>query len=492
MAGRHRAVHGDRVRGDRRIVMERNPNYRREPYPCEGMPGDKEKGCSPTAASRRRSSTPSSRRSSARTRRCATSSTDSYYDLEVFERTDTGNSYIVEANDSEEVRADAPGRKGFTFAQSAGVNSYIVGFNMLDPVIGWGDTPSNASATTKAAPGDLDRDRLGGVLEDLPEEGRRDGDEPAARASGLARGHARRHQSVTHTGSSTEAGSPLDRGGPAADGRSRLPQGRRRQDRPAARHRLRLLARRRPSASPSSTGWCASSVKLDIQLDVRATDNNQYQDKVRKGGTSSSGAGGTPTTRTRRTSCSCSTGRTQERVGRREHGELPGTQNTTSCSVSQIRRSTAGKTGGDRQDDQRSSRRGSFRLSLCVGAIQGAGWAIFKPRHPDPRPRPLSAPGLAQATWLAVEPQAAMVRPGLPMRFVVSAHWASRRTLNGSGAHGTRAAKCSPVGVDAPSSLRSAAPRGARCIGQNAAWHEMTSSDRPPCLCGGVLILSWA
>ena len=24
--------------------MQRNPNYRGEPYPCEGMPGDKEAG----------------------------------------------------------------------------------------------------------------------------------------------------------------------------------------------------------------------------------------------------------------------------------------------------------------------------------------------------------------------------------------------------------------------------------------------------------------
>ena len=29
---------------DRRHVMKRNPNYRGEPYPCEGMPGDKEAG----------------------------------------------------------------------------------------------------------------------------------------------------------------------------------------------------------------------------------------------------------------------------------------------------------------------------------------------------------------------------------------------------------------------------------------------------------------
>ena len=29
---------------NRRHVLERNPNFRGEPYPCEGEPGDREKG----------------------------------------------------------------------------------------------------------------------------------------------------------------------------------------------------------------------------------------------------------------------------------------------------------------------------------------------------------------------------------------------------------------------------------------------------------------
>ena len=29
---------------NREHVLERNPNYRFEPYPCEGMPDDEEKG----------------------------------------------------------------------------------------------------------------------------------------------------------------------------------------------------------------------------------------------------------------------------------------------------------------------------------------------------------------------------------------------------------------------------------------------------------------
>ena len=133
---------------DRRITMQRNPNYRGEPYPCEGMPGDKEKGLladcgKPTpfidsiVATVEREGTP-----------LRNKFRDGYYDLEIFERTDTGNSYIVEANDSEEVRADYL-KKGFVFPQSADVNSYIIGFNMLDPVIGMGDTPEQRERNRK-------------------------------------------------------------------------------------------------------------------------------------------------------------------------------------------------------------------------------------------------------------------------------------------------------------------------------------------------------
>ena len=136
---------------DRRIVMQRNPNYRGEPYPCEGMPGDKEAGLladcgkktpfiDTIVATVEREGTP--QRNKFR---------DGYYDLEVFERTDTGMAYIVEMHDSEEVRADYL-KKGFNFPQYSDVNSYIIGFNMLDPVHRPRATrPSSASATASCA-----------------------------------------------------------------------------------------------------------------------------------------------------------------------------------------------------------------------------------------------------------------------------------------------------------------------------------------------------
>ncbi|MEO8125184.1 MAG: ABC transporter substrate-binding protein, partial [Burkholderiales bacterium] len=73
---------------DRRIVMERNPNYRGEPYPCEGAPGDKEKGLLDDCGK----PTPFVDKIVATVEREATplrnKFRDGYYDLEVFERTD--------------------------------------------------------------------------------------------------------------------------------------------------------------------------------------------------------------------------------------------------------------------------------------------------------------------------------------------------------------------------------------------------------------------
>jgi ABC-type transport system substrate-binding protein len=157
---------------DRRHVMKRNPNYRGEPYPCEGMPGDKEAGllddCGKTMPfidtmvfTIEREGVPLKNKFR-----------QGFYDVEIFERTDTGMDYLVDMQDSEEVRREYI-EKGFRLNSGTDVNSYFIGFNMLDPVIGDGADPGPVRAQPQAAPGDLDRHRLGGVLEDLPQEGRR-------------------------------------------------------------------------------------------------------------------------------------------------------------------------------------------------------------------------------------------------------------------------------------------------------------------------------
>jgi len=50
--------------------------------------------------------------------------------------------------DSDEVRADYE-KKGFNFPKYADVNSYIIGFNMIDPVLGDGQTPAQRERNRK-------------------------------------------------------------------------------------------------------------------------------------------------------------------------------------------------------------------------------------------------------------------------------------------------------------------------------------------------------
>ena len=268
---------------DRRITMQRNPNYRGEPYPCEGMPGDKEKGLladcgKPTpfidsiVATVEREGTP-----------LRNKFRDGYYDLEIFERTDTGNSYIVEANDSEEVRADYQ-RKGFVFPQSADVNSYIIGFNMLDPVIGMGDTPEQRERNrklrqaisiaidweeySKIFPKKAGETAMSPLPQGIPgsREGTPDGVNPVTHK--LVDGKYVRRSIEEARQLMVEAGYPNGRD--VKTGRPLVIN-------------YDFYAVPTPERKPEIDWVVRQFAKLDIQLDVRATDNNQFQDKVRKG-----------------------------------------------------------------------------------------------------------------------------------------------------------------------------------------------------------------
>ena len=268
---------------DRRITMQRNPNYRGEPYPCEGMPGDKEKGLladcgKPTpfidsiVATVEREGTP-----------LRNKFRDGYYDLEIFERTDTGNSYIVEANDSEEVRADYL-KKGFVFPQSADVNSYIIGFNMLDPVIGMGDTPEQRERNrklrqaisiaidweeySKIFPKKAGETAMSPLPQGIPgsREGTPQGVNPVTHK--LVDGKYVRRSIEEARQLMVEAGYPNGRD--VKTGRPLVIN-------------YDFYAVPTPERKPEIDWVVRQFAKLDIQLDVRATDNNQFQDKVRKG-----------------------------------------------------------------------------------------------------------------------------------------------------------------------------------------------------------------
>ncbi|MFO1268528.1 MAG: ABC transporter substrate-binding protein [Rubrivivax sp.] len=268
---------------DRRHTMVRNPNYRGEAYPCEGMPGDKAAGLLADCGKRmpfidkmvftiERESVPM--RGKFR---------QGFYDLEVFERTDTGMDYRVEAQDSDEVRAEYEA-KGFRLDKGSDVNSYFIAFNMLDPVLGNGATPEQDARNRKlrqAISIAIDWEEYSKIfpkkagdtaMSPLPpgifgsREGTPEGVNPVTHV--WKDGRAVRRPIEDAKKLMAEAGYPGGRD--AATGRPLVLN-------------YDFYAPATPARKPEIDWVVRQFAKIDIQLEVRATDNNQFQDKVRKG-----------------------------------------------------------------------------------------------------------------------------------------------------------------------------------------------------------------
>jgi len=268
---------------DRSHVLKRNPNYRGEPYPCEGMPEDKLAGlladCGKTmpfidsiVSVIEREAVP--RRSKFR---------QGFYDVEVLERPDTGMDYLVDMQDSEEVRAEYLD-KGFQLDRLADVNSYYLAFNMLDPTIGDGDSPEQKLRNKKlrqAISIAIDWEEYSKVF---PKKAGATAHSPLPPGIfGSREGTEQGTNRVTHVWKDggavrrsldeakklmVEAGYPSGRD--ASTGRPLVLN-------------YDYYAPPTPERKPEIDWVVRQFANIDIQLEVRATDNSQFQDKVRKG-----------------------------------------------------------------------------------------------------------------------------------------------------------------------------------------------------------------
>ncbi|MBS0445594.1 MAG: ABC transporter substrate-binding protein [Proteobacteria bacterium] len=268
---------------DRRIVMKKNPNYRGEPYPCEGMPGDKEAGMLDDCGKKTpfidtivstvdREAVP--RKAKFR---------QGYYDIEVFERTDTGLEYLVEMQDSDRVR-DEYTKKGFRLPRFSDITSWYVGFNMLDPVVGRGATPEQDDKNRKL------RQAISIAIdwEDYSKVFPKKAGETAMGPlpSGIFGSHHDQPGDINPVTHRLVDGKLVRR--PIEDAKKLLAEAGYPDGRDAATGRpLVINYDFYQSPSPeirSELDWMVKQfAKLNIQLEIRATDNNQFQDKVRKG-----------------------------------------------------------------------------------------------------------------------------------------------------------------------------------------------------------------
>ena len=125
---------------NRRHVLSRNPNFRGEPYPCEGEPGDRAKGLLDDCGKM----TPFIDRIVFNIEKESIplqgKFMQGYYDVPQVDRGDTGVAMLVAASDSTE-KAALYAKHGIQLPTTVEAQMQYFGFNWRDPVVGRGDTP---------------------------------------------------------------------------------------------------------------------------------------------------------------------------------------------------------------------------------------------------------------------------------------------------------------------------------------------------------------
>ncbi len=133
---------------NKRHVLQRNPNFRGEPYPCEGEPGDKEKGYLADCGKMipfvdkvvfdiEKEAVP-----------LQAKFMQGYYDSPAIERLDYGTGYIVAMGDDKAKEKEFK-EKGVKLPTTVEANNWYLGFNWLDPVVGKGKTPEEGERNRK-------------------------------------------------------------------------------------------------------------------------------------------------------------------------------------------------------------------------------------------------------------------------------------------------------------------------------------------------------
>lgn len=133
---------------NRRHVLARNPNFHGEPYPCEGEPGDRDKGLLADCGK----PTPFIDRIVFSIEKEAVPLTgkflQGYYDVPQVERGEYGVAMRVAAGDSAE-KAELYRDHGIQLPSTVETSNWYMGFNWLDPVVGRGDTPAQQEKNRK-------------------------------------------------------------------------------------------------------------------------------------------------------------------------------------------------------------------------------------------------------------------------------------------------------------------------------------------------------
>ena len=131
-----------------RMVLERNPNFRTVTYPCEGEEGDKEKGLLNDCGKRMPFIDKVVSVIEKEGTSVATKFIQGYYDIPQLERGEPGIGYQVSIQDGTGMAKELTQRK-IQLPSTIQVGFWHFGFNWLDPVVGAGKTPDEKERNRK-------------------------------------------------------------------------------------------------------------------------------------------------------------------------------------------------------------------------------------------------------------------------------------------------------------------------------------------------------
>ena len=265
---------------NQRHVLARNPNFRGEPYPCEGEPGDREAGLlaacgKPTpfvdevVFSIEKEAIPLQGKF-----------LQGYYDVPQVERGEYGVAMLVAAGDSQD-KAQLYAERGIQLPTTVETQIWYLGFNWKDPVVGLGDTPAQQERNRKlrqAISIVFDWEEYVAIFENSQGQVAQGPVPPGVL------GHDESPAGINPFVYDVRDGKPVRK---SLDEARRLlaeagyPNGRSAETgQPLVLH---YDAMGGMSASPTFDWMRRKLAQLGVQLDVRSTDYNRFQDKMRRG-----------------------------------------------------------------------------------------------------------------------------------------------------------------------------------------------------------------
>ena len=262
-----------------RMVLERNPNFRGDPYPCDGEPEDKARGLLADCGKQtpfldgmvsiiEKEGSPLNSKF-----------LQGYYDIPQFERGEPGTAYLVSIQDNTGNARTLVDRK-IQLPNTLQMGTWYYGFNWLDPVVGAGRNPAEAERNRKlrqAISIAVDFEEYIQVFEDnraVPNMG--------PLVEGLFGADTVKYNPVVYDWvdgkakrKPIEAAKKLLAEAGYADGRD------------AASGKPLVINFDAQGVGPgykARVDWIVKQfAKLNIQLEVRDSDYNRFQDKMRKG-----------------------------------------------------------------------------------------------------------------------------------------------------------------------------------------------------------------